>query len=272
MTPQAALPYLAGLVIACWLVATLGYLPQVAKRVRFPLGITFFVLGWLLIVGYMGWMWMALQRPPMRTQGETRLWYALMLPAIGLVIQWRWKKNTLAAMPILIMLMASVFIIITALNPDSFDKSLMPALQSPWFVPHVLVYMASYAIFGLTAVISLWTLGREIFIRDGGCDRAAVDMQRLVNIGFPLLTTGLIFGALWAKVAWGHYWSWDPKETWAFLSWAVYLIYLHLKTYTRLSSRMHLVVLIGAVLVIFGCWFGVNSLPTSQQSMHSYMN
>ena len=208
----------------------------------------------------------------MRTQGETRLWYAMLLPAVGLFLHWRWKAFKLAIMPIIIMGMASGFLIKDALHPEMFDKSLMPALQSPWFVPHVLVYMISYVFFGLAAAVGLWALVRELFVKDGGCDRAAIDTQRLVTLGFPLLTTGLIFGALWAKVAWGHYWSWDPKETWAFLTWAIYLVYIHLKSQTRLSSKAHLVLLICGALIVLGCWFGVNSLPTSQQSMHSYMN
>ena len=272
MTPHAALPYLTGFILSCWLVALIGFLPPVAKRVRLPLGITFFVLGWLLLVGYMAWMWIELERPPMRTMGETRLWYSLLLPAVGLVLQWRWQAFKMAIMPIIIMVMSSVFLIKTALHPEMMDKTLMPALQSPWFVPHVLVYMVSYAIFGLAAALGVWTLAREFFIKDGGCERAAKDAHRLIAIGFPFLTAGLIFGALWGKVAWGHYWSWDPKETWAFLTWAMYLIYIHMKTYNRLSPRMHLCLLAGGFIIVLGCWFGVNSLPTSAQSVHTYTN
>ena len=270
MTPHDLFPTLAGFVLACWLIALIGYLPAVAQRMRFPLGATFLLLGWLLMAAYITWMWIALERPPMRTSGETKLWYIVMLPLFGLIVQWRWKTISMAIPTII---MASVFVVLTAMRPESFDKTLMPALQSPWFVPHVIVYMISYAAFGVAAAIAIWSLAKDLLKPgEGGCDAAAELAHRLIIIGIPLLSAGLIFGALWAKVAWGHYWSWDPKETWAFLSWAMYLIYIHLHRYIRLSSRVQLMLLAVGFLIILGCWFGVNALPTATQSVHTYSN
>jgi ABC-type transport system involved in cytochrome c biogenesis permease subunit len=85
-----------------------------------------------------------------------------------------------------------------------------------------------------------------------------------------LLTAGMLFGAIWAKIAWGTYWGWDVKETGAFLSWAIYLVYIHLKSYTRLAPRTHLVMLTLAFLMVVGCWVGVNYLPNAQSSAHTY--
>lgn len=203
----------------------------------------------------------------MRTLGETRLWYCLFLPLIGFFVALRWRTKALMA-PVIAM--AIVFLLATALNPESFDKELMPALRSPWFIPHVVVYMVAYAALGISAAVAGWFLVQNRFCRRHADDKDVIEASRLVHIGFPFLTAGLIFGAYWAKEAWGHYWSWDPKETWAFLTWAIYLIYIHMQYRVRMAPQGHLILLAGAFLVLLGCWFGVNSLPTAQQSVHTY--
>lgn len=88
----------------------------------------------------------------------------------------------------------------------------MPALQSPWFAPHVIVYMFSYAMLGAAALIAIYLLIRA---RRKGIDEGMMSLcDNLVYVGMAFLTIGMLFGALWAKEAWGHYWNWDPKETW----------------------------------------------------------
>lgn len=270
MTPTDIFPQLAGFILACWIIALIGYIPAVAKRLHFPLGITFLLFGWLMLAAYICWMWIVLERPPLRTMGETKLWYSLFLPLFGMVTQWRWKTIALAIPTII---MAAVFLIISALHPENFDKTLMPALQSAWFVPHVIVYMISYAAFGMAGAISIWMLIKKMLQpQNTDCSEAADLARRLVFIAIPLLTAGLVFGALWAKVAWGNYWSWDPKESWAFLSWAIYIIYLHLQKYYRLTSSTHLIIISASFIIVLGCWFGINLLPTAMQSVHTYSN
>ena len=94
---------------------------------------------------------------------------------------------------------------------DSYNtKTLVPALQSPWFAPHVFVYIFAYTLLGIAVVIAWWKR-----------------VDDLVYVSFAFLTFGMLFGALWAKEAWGHYWSWDPKETWALITFMVYAVPLH---------------------------------------------
>jgi len=267
MTSHAPFTIAAIIVLACWALAFVAYLPPVAKRAKVPWGPIFFALGWLVIAGYLTWLWIALERPPLRTQGETRLWYTLFLPLIGLIVEWRWKTKTLAFPTII---MASVFLIITLAHPETLDKSMMPALRSPWFAPHVIVYMVSYATLGIAAALAAWALLQQFTHAGYNLEQAVLEARRLIVIGFPFLTVGLIFGAFWAKIAWGHYWSWDPKETWAFMTWAMYLAYLHLDRYTKLSSRTQLALIAGAFIILLGCWFGVNALPSAQNSVHAY--
>ena len=144
----------------------------------------------------------------------------------------------------------------------------MPALRSIWFVPHVIVYIISYALLAASSVVSLKAL-YTIYIKKKKVEVIAL-ADNLVYIGFAFLTLGLLFGALWAKEAWGHYWTWDPKETWALLTWLVYLIYLHLRTFKTVNSTKAIWVLALAFIVLLICWFGVNYLPSAANSVHTY--
>ena len=92
----------------------------------------------------------------------------------------------------------------------------------------------------------------------------------LVYAGVAFLSIGMLLGSLWAKEAWGNYWSWDPKETWAVITWMGYLIYIHLRLFGRVGSKSLYVLLIFSFLALQMCWYGVNYLPAAQQSIHLY--
>lgn len=90
---------------------------------------------------------------------------------------------------------------------------------------------------------------------------------RTLGIGFPLLTIGILSGAVWANEAWGEYWSWDPKETWAFITWLIYAIYLHTRiTKGWQGTKPALIASIGFI-VVWICYLGVNLLS---KGLHSY--
>lgn len=81
----------------------------------------------------------------------------------------------------------------------------------------------------------------------------------------------MLFGALWAKDAWGDYWAWDPKETWAAITWLAYLLYMHLRLTSRTNPRLSLRLLIIAFVLLQICWWGINYLPSAQgMSIHTY--
>lgn len=93
----------------------------------------------------------------------------------------------------------------------------------------------------------------------------------LVCAGLALLTLGMLMGALWAKEAWGHYWAWDPKETWAAVTWLSYLAYLHLARYDKQHQRLACWMLIVSFCLLQMCWWGINYLPSAQAtSVHTY--
>jgi len=232
------------------------------NRPRFAYAST--ILGLLVFFGYIGLMWLSLERPPLRTMGETRLWYSLFLPLVGVVIYYRWKYRWILSFSAVLSL---VFICINLFKPEIHSKELMPALQSPWFAPHVIVYMFAYAVLGAATLMAVWML----FFRKADANTSFSALDNLVRVGLAFLTIGMLFGALWAKEAWGHYWTWDPKETWAAITWLAYLCYLHYRRLPRHSDSLALWMLILAFLLLQMCWWGINYLPSAQgTSIHTY--
>ena len=221
--------------------------------------------GIVSLLWFISALWISLERPPFRTLAETRLWYSMFLSVVGLIIYYRWR---LRWMVIYTLLLSILFLFINYLNPDTFDKTLMPALQSPWFVPHVVVYIIAYALLAVSSLIGI--KGLYLIWRNKQLKGTVTLADNIVYIGFAFLTFGLLFGALWAKEAWGNYWTWDPKETWAFLTWMVYLLYIHFRVRKRMNVKTALWVLALSFVVLLICWFGVNYLPSTQTSVHVY--
>nr|ADD30967.1 cytochrome c heme attachment protein [Gunnera manicata] len=90
---------------------------------------------------------------------------------------------------------------------------------------------------------------------------------RVISIGFIFLTIGILSGAVWANEAWGSYWNWDPKETWAFITWTIFAIYLHTRTNKKFQGPNSAIVASMGFLIIWICYFGVNLLGIG---LHSY--
>lgn len=262
-------------------------------------------------------VWISIGRPPLRTMGETRLWFSLFLSLIGLVVYLRWRYRWVLPFGCL---MAVMFASINIFKPEIHTEELMPALRSPWFVPHVIVYMFSYAVMGIATILAiriLWLTRRSAAgsaPATGSTTPATVDAaasplspslqgdlrlcDTLVRMGWGFITMGIVMGALWAKQAWGDYWTWDPKETWAAATWLSYLLYMHLRQGSALSSAtsagseaiarqnspaievashsnkaLHrtLFLLIFSFILLQMCWWGVNYLPSAQGfSLHTY--
>lgn len=221
--------------------------------------------GLAVFFSYILIMWASLERPPMRTMGETRLWYSLFLPLAGLIIYSRWGYKWLLSFSTILSL---VFIIINLLKPEIHSKTLMPALQSPWFAPHVIIYMFAYAMLGAAFIMAIYllvkkndtTLPQELYVTDN-----------LVHTGWAFLSLGMLTGALWAKDAWGHYWTWDPKETWAAATWLAYLTYIHYRLKKNSSPKIAMGMLIINFILLQMCWWGINFLPAAQGiSVHTY--
>jgi len=90
---------------------------------------------------------------------------------------------------------------------------------------------------------------------------------RIIGFGFPLLTIGIVAGAVWANEAWGSYWSWDPKETWALITWLVFAAYLHARITKSWQGKKPAILASIGFVVVWICYLGVNFLG---KGLHSY--
>ncbi len=213
------------------------------------------VLG-VFVIGF----WRSLGRPPMRTMGETRLWYSLFVLIAGLLVYRRWYYRWLL---LFTTVLSSVFCFINILKPEIHDETLVPALQSVFFIPHVTVYMFAYGILACAFLFAMAGLFHK--------KRSYLEsLDNLVYLGTGLLFIGMLSGSVWAKQAWGNFWDWDPKETWAAITAAGYLTYIHLR-FTRVSkSRWLYFTVILSFLLLQMCWYGYKYLPSSGESLHLY--
>lgn len=267
-----------------------GAVMSVVSKRRMP-AVLLTGAGSIIFITFIVGVWVTLGRPPLRTMGETRLWFSLFLSLIGLGVYLRWRYRWVLPFGCL---MAIVFACINIFKPEIHSEELMPALRSPWFVPHVIVYMFAYAVMGIATILAvriLWLARKSVTEPVEPQRPLETDLRlcdTLVRIGWGFLTMGIVMGALWAKQAWGDYWTWDPKETWAAATWLSYLLYLHLRqgqgsalpsvtepvevtSYSGKSLRRTLFLLIFSFLLLQMCWWGVNYLPSAQGfSLHTY--
>jgi ABC-type transport system involved in cytochrome c biogenesis permease subunit len=162
-------------------------------------------------------------------------------------------------------LIGACFFCVHHFMPILHSDTLVPALQSPWFKPHIIAYMLAYTLMAAAALIALF----QLFSRQQL--KANSQIPVLVYVGISLITIGMLFGALWAKEAWGHYWSWDPKETWAAITWFAYLVYVHYRQIPTQRPQLALWVVIISFALLQMCWWGINFLPSAQDSsVHVY--
>lgn len=271
--------YFAIASILCWV-----YGAYAAWKDKTKASYAFTGFGLLVFFTYIVAMWISLERPPLRTMGETRLWYSFFLPLAGLIVYSRWKYKWIQSFSTLL---SVVFICVNLFKPEIHNKTLMPALQSPWFAPHVIVYMFAYALLGAATLMAVyllffsqWKIENRKLRKDYNYQSSILNSQsttemeitdNLVYVGLSFMTFGMLFGALWAKEAWGHYWAWDPKETWAAITWFAYLAYIHYRLHPKSNVKIALWMLVVAFVLLQMCWWGINYLPSAQAtSVHTY--
>lgn len=214
------------------------------------------ILAFCTLTAGMGLFWTATGRPPLATQYESLLcftWCAYILTAF-------FYFSTKTPGMLTALATAAPLLLAGASLISRDPVSLIPALRSNWLLYHVVACMAAYAAFALAAILAAFTLL-------GHKEGLEPLMARLIKAGFVLLTAGIITGSVWADAAWGSYWSWDPKETWSFITWLFYAVILHLRKSASWRGDMFAwAVLVGFTAVLF-TYFGVNFLLTG---LHSY--
>jgi cytochrome c-type biogenesis protein CcsB len=153
---------------------------------------------------------------------------------------------------------------------DKTLKPLLPALHSYWMAIHVPIMFVSYSILAVAFAVGIAYLLQErqmkskrpseMTYRLPSLDDLDTLIYKLIMAAFPPLTLGIFLGGVWAYEAWGRFWGWDPKETWALITWFVYVIYLHLRLFVGWRGRKTAYLsLIGFGVVLF-TYVGVNYL------------
>ncbi|HZW13012.1 MAG TPA: c-type cytochrome biogenesis protein CcsB [Noviherbaspirillum sp.] len=149
-------------------------------------------------------------------------------------------------------------------------QPLVPALQSWWMKIHVPANFIGYGTFALAAMVSVaYLLKSHGFLEDRLPALELLDdvMYKAIAVGFAFFTIATILGALWAAEAWGGYWSWDPKETWALIVWLNYAAWLHMRLMKGLRGRVSAWWALVGLLVTTFAFLGVNMFLSG---LHSY--
>jgi cytochrome c-type biogenesis protein CcsB len=228
---------------------------------------------------------------PLSNLYESLIFLSWGISLIHLVIEAKTKSRLIGAISTPLMFFLSGFSSLTL--PIEMQKALplVPSLQSNWLMMHVSMMMVSYATLIIGSLLSILylafiflnkpkvisnfeTTSNEVMLTSQISNAQlslleTVDIwsYRIIGLGFPFLTIGIISGAVWANEAWGAYWSWDPKETWALITWLVFAIYLHSRLLKGWQGQKAAVLGSCGFFVIWICYLGVNFLG---KGLHSY--
>lgn len=235
---------------------------------------------------YLALRWFIGSYFPISNLYESILFLTWVLTCILVVGESKTKSRVLGSIISPITLLLVSFATLTL--PSSMQKisPLVPALQSNWLMMHVSMMMASYAVLLAGTLFSILYLIINSIIEKKEQEFSNLEIEKkrqikrkffienldlwsykLITFGFPILTIGIISGAVWANEAWGSYWSWDPKETWALITWLTFSAYLHSRLIQKATRVYSAKVASIGFLIIWICYLGVNFLG---QGLHSY--
>jgi len=192
-----------------------------------------------------------------------------------IIVEYKYKVSSLG---ILVLPMSTILIIwLTFVLDPTRVSPMMPALRSYWLYFHVFTAVIAYGSLAISFSVAVIYLIKDWLIRIGNNNTLIEKFPELIMLedltykiilfSMPFLTLVLVTGAVWAEYSWGSYWSWDPKETWALITWIIYAIYLHLRLMRGWKGRkIMFLAVVGFAAVIF-TFLGVTYLLPG---MHSY--
>lgn len=225
-----------------------------------------FLAAFVLHTAYTVWRGAAAGRVPLANQFEFASGFAWAAVVIGFWLYRRLKQEWVmtAAMPVSFLVLSYA-----AFQPMQI-KEIMPALRSVWFVLHIGSAAFSYAAFAIAGGLGAnYLLQLKKGMPEDGARMRQIDYlsYRLVCLGFLLLTVVIFSGAIWAEQAWSSWWSWDPKETWALITWIFYAVYLHQRLRLKWQGKRMAWLAVAAVILVIFTFAGVNLLLPG---LHSY--
>ena len=213
-------------------------------------------------------------RMPFTNLFESLAFVAWALMGMYLLMERRYRIAALGGFASLIAFAAIAY---ASVIPKDISASLLPALKSHWRDVHVTSSLIGYASFALAFGAALAYISQEHLLkakRIGVLQKHLPSLDamdhlayRTVALGFPMLTLGVITGAMWAQTAWGAYWNWDPKEIWSAITWLVYAAYLHVRVVRGWRGKWANRLLIAGFACVLITYLGVNFLSSGQ---HKY--
>nr|YP_010471162.1 c-type cytochrome synthesis protein [Synarthrophyton patena]UVF62991.1 c-type cytochrome synthesis protein [Synarthrophyton patena] len=240
---------------------------------------------------------------PLSNLYESLLFLIWSLTFTNIVLERKKNSNIISSINTPICLFIIAFASLSL--PIEMQKAspLVPALRSNWLMMHVTIMMLSYATLILGSLLSILFLiissNNKIEIQGSSINKMQTKQlnfgilnnnrliinnsnlnsrlnllesidnlsYRTIGLGFPLLTIGIIAGAVWANEAWGSYWSWDPKETWALITWLIFASYLHSRLTKSWKGKKPAILASIGFFAVWICYLGVNFLG---KGLHSY--
>ena len=257
----------------------------------------------ILLVLMLASRWIIAGYFPLSNLYESLLFLACILLTLCLYLEIKINNKLIGSILIPIILLIDGFANLTLSPEMQKSSSLVPSLQSNWLTMHVSMMLLSYAtlIVGSLLCILFLVLSWKNNINSKVLKSSSISIQniilnyyelksfsseevlkigkikllqsldnwsyRIIGLGFPFLTIGIISGGVWANEAWGSYWSWDPKETWALITWLVFASYLHARITKGWEGEKTAILGSIGFFVIWVCYLGVNFLG---KGLHSY--
>lgn len=202
---------------------------------------------------------------PLSNLYESLIFYAWSVNLLLVLVKRKLRHPAITCLACLMTLFLLGFASISP-SVEKGIQPLVPALKSNWLHIHVITCFMAYAAFAISFICSaLYLVGQKWETLPL---KTLEEMNyKSIIIGFPVLTSGILTGAVWAQYAWGSYWSWDPKETWSLITWIMYALFLHVRQTGRWKGRTAAIVsVVGFLSVIFN-YFVVNFILSG---LHSY--
>jgi cytochrome c-type biogenesis protein CcsB len=208
---------------------------------------------------------------PVSNLYEVFILFSMITAMFYLYYEQRYATRQLGPFVMLVISAAVGFLLWYTVSRDAADiQPLVPALQSWWMKIHVPANFIGYGTFALAAMVgSAYLLKSYGYLADRLPSLEVLDdvMYKAISVGFAFFTVATILGALWAAEAWGGYWSWDPKETWALIVWLNYAAWLHMRLMSGLRGRVAAWWALVGLLVTTFAFLGVNMFLSG---LHSY--
>lgn len=211
--------------------------------------------------------WAEAGRAPIKTLYETLLLYPWCVAIVTLLLLAMYRLKVIVPFAAAVSIAGLIY---AATKQDVEVLNLPPALQSFWFVPHVVTYFVSYAALFVSFTLAVLALARPAWRQPVSGLNFEDYAHRATMFGFAALTLGIVMGSIWGREAWGDYWGWDPKENWALVTFLAYLVYFHLKLVKGWQGRRAMAVLAVSFAAVVFTYLGMSMLPTASGSLHVY--